>query len=207
MYLLIVIVIIFLSLVASEYLWKRKLISPEASRKLVHISSGVMVAFLPFFTPYKYIAILAIVFLATLFLSSKFKIFKSIKQVKRRTLGEYMFALVILICAIIAPPHYVFMIAMLNLALADGMAAVIGEKFGKNNRYKIFNNRKSIAGSATFLFVSFGILAVSIIQGGIDFNYSLILLPIILLFSENIFIQGIDNLMIPIIVVVFLTNI
>lgn len=207
MYLILVIVTIFLALVISELLWRKKITSPETSRKLVHIVSGVVVAFLPFYTSYRAIAILSLLFGFVLFLSSKFKIFKSIKQVKRRSVGEYMFALVILILALISPEPYIFMIAMLNLALGDGLAALIGEKFGKSNRYKILNNQKSIIGSSTFLLASLLILFMAINLNYLDFKFPLLFLPLILLTAENFFSKGVDNLVIPIIVVVFLTNI
>lgn len=206
MYLILVIVIIFVSLLTSELLWRKKLVSAETSRKLVHIVSGVAVAFLPYYVDYDYIVALSVAFIIVLFLSSRFKLFKSIKQVKRRSIGEYTFALVILVCSLISPPSFVFTIAILNLALADGFAALIGEKYGKKTRYKVFNNQKSLVGSATFLIVSLLILTSASVLGVITFSYLLVLMVILLLIAENIFSHGVDNLIIPVIVVVFLTN-
>ena len=206
MYLILVIVIIFVSLLTSELLWRKKLVSAETSRKLVHIVSGVAVAFLPYYVDYDYITALSLVFIIVLFLSSRFKLFKSIKQVKRRSIGEYTFALVILVCSLTSPPSYVFTIAILNLALADGFAALIGEKYGKKTRYKVFNNQKSLVGSTTFLIVSLLILTSASVLGVITFSYLLVLMVILLLIAENIFSHGVDNLIIPVIVVVFLTN-
>ena len=47
--LLAVCALVFLLIQSSEYLFKKKYIGPEVSRKLIHMGTGVIVAFTPYF--------------------------------------------------------------------------------------------------------------------------------------------------------------
>lgn len=201
--------LIFCLLVTAEYLKQKKKVSVELTRKIVHMGSGVLVAFLPFFTSYKNIQILSFAFLAVILLSAKFNILKSIHTVKRVTKGEILFAVGIGICALLEPADWIFTVAILHLALADALAAVIGTKWGKRTRYTILSHGKSLLGSLTFFYSSMTIfLGVIIFQpiGIPDYYLLLLVLPTILTFLENISWYGLDNATIPIMCIVLLSS-
>ncbi len=89
--------------------------------------------------------------------SHKLKIFKSIHLVDRITKGELLYPIGIAICAFLEPIPWVFTAAILHLALADGMAAIIGTHYGHKTRYTLISHGKSVAGSAAFFVTSFAI--------------------------------------------------
>lgn len=200
--------LIFCLLVSAEYLRQKKMVSVELTRKIVHMGSGVLVAFLPFFTSYKNIQILSLAFLAVILLSAKFDILKSIHTVKRVTKGEILFAVGIGICALLEPVDWIFTVAILHLALADALAAVIGTKWGRRTRFTILSHGKSLLGSLTFFYVSIAIfLGVIIFQpAGLPDVYLLLLVfPTILTLLENLSWYGLDNVTIPLMTIVLLS--
>ena len=152
---------IFILLVVTEGLWRRRKLGDEMTRKAVHISVAVFVAFWPYYMTYSQIKLLALAFLVVIIISRYFHIFKGMMNVKRKTLGDLFFPLSILILAILEPQHILFTIALLNVGLADGIAALVGKKYGKKNTYKVFGQAKSIAGSVSFVLVSFIIIVLA----------------------------------------------
>jgi phytol kinase len=201
--------LIFVLLLISEFLWRKKIVSSEVSRKFVHIFSGAVVAFLPYFVSYGYIQILSLAFLVVILASLKLNIFRGIHSVKRVTLGEVMYPIGIGVCAFIAPTPWIFTVAILHLSVADALAAMVGLSYGKNTVYKLFGHSKSVYGSLAFMLVS-----VLIFVGVIFFapvrefsaEYLLIGVPIILTIVENFSWWGIDNLTIPLMAVVLLSS-
>ena len=202
--------LIFLLLLFSEFLWRKKIVSVELSRKMIHMGTGVMVAFLPFFVSWGNIQALSIAFLAVILLSSRFKILKSIHAVKRVTKGEILYAVGIGICAFLEPTNWMFTVAILHLALADALAAVIGTKWGRRTRYTLLSHGKSLLGSMVFFYVSMAIFLVVIILQPADAlpsNYLLLLvLPTLLTSLENISWYGLDNVTIPVAVIILLSS-
>lgn len=205
---LISLIAIFIVLVISELLWRRHKLSDELTRKIVHISVAVFVAFWPFYMTYHEIQLLALAFLIVILLSRQMHIFKGILHVKRKTFGDLFFPLSILILAIIQPQDLVFMIALLNIGLADGLAALVGKRVGKKDQYKVNGQIKSVAGTLTFIVVSYLILlSVKILKGSELTTltwFNLLILPPILAFIENISVYGADDLTVPLALLVVL---
>src|SRR5687768_7405496 len=132
-----VVLVVFVVLILAEYLARYKRVHSEVTRKIVHILVGVFVAFWPFFLTWGQIQILSLAFILVIAVSVKLNIFKAIHAVERNTSGEILFALSMLILATFAQNQFIFMTAMLCLSLADGLAAVIGKKFGGKTAYAI----------------------------------------------------------------------
>ncbi len=201
---------VFLLLIITELLWKKKLVSIEASRKLIHIIAGTVVAFMPYFASWSEIQILSLAFLVVVFLSARFNVLKSIHSVKRVTHGEVLYALAIVICAFLQPATWIFMAAILHLALADAFAALVGVKWGKTTGYKIITHGKSLVGSLAFFVTSALIFASLMIFGGnLDlpaWQYMLIIFPLVLTLLENISWYGSDNITIPVAVYLLLSG-
>ncbi|OVE78538.1 hypothetical protein BVY00_02540, partial [bacterium G20] len=52
-------------------------------------------------------------------------------DIKRQTYGGVLFAVAIILCALLTHVKIFFALAILHLSLADGLAAVIGTAYGK----------------------------------------------------------------------------
>lgn len=202
-----VVFITFCILVFAEYLSRLKQIHAELTRKLVHVAVGTFVAFWPFFLSWRQIQLLSLAFFVIVCLSIRLNIFRSIHAVKRSITGELLFAIVIGLLALIITDKWVFMVAMLHLSLADGLAAIVGLGWGDNNSYKVMGRDKSIAGSTAFLISSFCILGVyaTFADSGTSF-FTLLWLPFVATAVENIAVQGTDNLVMPMVIAVVLTS-
>jgi phytol kinase len=202
---LLVAAIVFVLLLIAEYLWRIKHFYSETTRKFVHITVGSFAAFWPWILSRSQIELMALAFLIVIVLSRLFTIFSSIHLIGRKTVGEIFFALSIGGVALITPNRYIFMAALLQLSIADGMAAIIGTKFGGRFRYTVFGHSKSLVGSLTFLICSIIILAIyfSTSQAGGAWP-TLIWLPVLATFLENIGVQGSDNVLVPLTVAVAL---
>src|SRR5574338_1336280 len=107
----------------AEVLWRRKSRrSTEASRKFVHILTGIYIAFWPLFLSFYQIQLLCVVLLAGVVVSKRLKIFRTIFGVRRFTHGEALFPLGLLVAASFADSGWVYLAAVLHLTLADGLA-------------------------------------------------------------------------------------
>ncbi len=203
--LLVVILVVFLLLSTVEYLRRDKLSSSEYTRKFIHISVGSFVAFWPYFLSWRQIELLATAFFVVILISRTQTIFSSIHSVGRKTFGELLFAAVIGISAMITHNHLIFTIAILHLSLADGLAAVVGMKYGKKQSYKVLGHHKSIPGTATFWICSVILLSVYFaISHATGFLPTIFWLPVLAALLENIGIYGTDNLLVPMIVLIAL---
>jgi phytol kinase len=199
---------LLLLLLLTEYLWQKKHLHVESARKIIHISSGVFIAFWPLWMSWNaIIAVCALMFLVIL-ISRQFKIFNSIHGVSRLTRGELLYPLGIGLAAYIAPSTAFFWIAVLNLALADGLAAVVGNKFGIFNGYSILGHKKSVAGTMACFVVSSAVFSAGIYAGSFvdyfPFFQAVILFPLIITGLENISWYGLDNLTVPLGVILLL---
>jgi phytol kinase len=204
---ILVVLFAFCILVYAEWLSRAKQIHAELTRKLVHVAVGTFVAFWPFFLSWRTIELLSIAFFAVVCLSVRWNIFRSIHAVQRNIMGELLFAIVIGFLAAISPTPWVFMAAMLHLSIADGLAAIIGLGWGDTNNYKVMGKTKSIAGSTAFLISSFVILGIYGIFGHSSTSFiTLLWLPFVATATENIAIQGTDNLVMPMMIALVLTS-
>ena len=130
-------------LVSSEYLWRKKIIGGEYGRKLVHMLVGLFIASWPYFLELAIIQFIACAAILTLIISRKYKVFHAIYDIPRLTYGELFYPLSILIIASFAKADWIFTVAVLFVALADGMAAFIGKKWGtKKLTFKVGKSKK-----------------------------------------------------------------
>jgi phytol kinase len=199
--------VVFLILVASELLWASKQLRGEMARKFVHMLVGSFVAFWPFFMSWRSIQIISVAFLAVVLISRRLQIFRAIYSVRRYSFGEPLFALGIGLCASLTHSPWVFAAAILHLSVADGIAALVGTRFGKQRRNIIFGHYKSILGTAAFWVVSFLIVTAVVLHRGENFigTWPIILwLPTFTALIENISTLGLDNIAVPLLVLIVL---
>jgi dolichol kinase len=196
-------------LLIDEILWRKKIIHGELKRKLVHITVMTFVAFWPWIMSWKAIQLIGIAMVLVLLVNRQIKVLHYLGGIRQQTYGDVFLALAITTTALITDEKVFFAIAMLHVALADGLAAIIGTKFGRNWRYKVFGQTKTIVGSMTFWTVSLLILGIGLLAAHDLIPYSsyiilLIALPPLLTAIENLAVLGTDNLAIPIAVVIAL---
>ncbi|MGZ6005188.1 MAG: hypothetical protein ACXWLH_03470 [Candidatus Saccharimonadales bacterium] len=192
---------IFLVLVLSEYLWNSKKLRGELGRKFVHISVGCFVASWPFYMSFRSIQMISLAFFVVVLLARKLKVFAAIHTVDRKSWGDVLFAVGIGLAAVFTKSDWIFLAAILNLSLADGLAGLIGKRYGKNSNYKVFGYTKSVVGTLTFWLVSLAILLFVKQLGDINIGLmTLVWLPVLTAIAENIGIYGLDNVLVPLLI-------
>ncbi len=208
MYALLSVLAVFLVLSISEFGWRKHWFAgdSEIGRKFVHITVGSFVAFWPFFLTWNEIRLLSTAFLVVVVVSERFKVFRAIHSVQRPTFGEACFALVVGVLTFITHSKAIYAASLLQMSLADGLAAIVGVRYGRNNTYYLWGHAKSVAGTLTFIITSLALLA----------GYSLCvshlsilvisLAALLAALTENIAVLGLDNLTVPLCISLLLTH-
>jgi len=186
--------------VAVEVVTKRQKLSKEMSRKFIHVVAGVTVAFLPYVMSFHEIAWLSLLFIAVMLISKKANVFSAIHEVKRSTYGEVYFPFAILLTALLFPRKELYVYGLLVMAISDGFASIIGQKYGKH-KYSIFGTSKSYVGSGVFFVTALAIgsvvlaslTSISILAAVMMSLISGALLTVV----EAGLSRGLDNLAIP----------
>ncbi|PLS68416.1 MAG: phosphatidate cytidylyltransferase [Cyanobacteria bacterium M5B4] len=176
----------------------------EQVRKVVHIGTGNILPIAWYFHfPEWFCLTMGGIFCIITFLSYQLPILPVINSVGRRTYGVFFYALSITILVAwfwtIGKPQFA-VLGVLVMTWGDGIAALIGQKWGKHP-YEIYGNHKSWEGSMAMVIVCFIVtIAVLAISEGL----TLTLLPIGLTVAivatilEAISPSGSDNLSVPI---------
>lgn len=201
--------VVFGLVVFGEYLWRTHKLKGEIGRKFIHITVGSFVAFWPIYMSFRSVQLISMAFLLVVLASKYFNVFKAIHTIDRKTWGDVMFAVGIGLTALLTKSTWVFAAAILHLSLADGLAAVIGKRYGRTNGYKVFGYTKSIAGTTTFWLVSV-IILVTVFTFGAAGQWAtvplIIWLPIVAGAIENMGIYGLDNIFVPLLIVIALSQ-
>jgi len=125
-----------------------------------------------------------------------------VNSVGRQSLGTLFYAISIgiLIALFWFDGTKIFaVIGILVMSYGDGLAGLIGQKWGKHP-YQIWGNNKSLEGSLTMTIVSFivGFTIISLAQGWLWHNIILVAIMAIFVTILETFSQiGIDNLTVP----------
>jgi phytol kinase len=198
--LLFTITAIFVLLLGSELYWRKHVVHDEFSRKFIHLTVGSFVAFWPFFLSWGEIQLLSLAFFVVVGISKYLHVFKAIHSVQRPTYGELFFALAVGGITFITHDPWIYMAALLQMSLADGLAAVFGVRYGRTTRYHVAGQAKSLVGTTAFFVVSLLILfGYALFAPGQSFK--LVFIPIALLATliENVGVQGLDNIAVPLV--------
>ena len=203
-----VVLAIFVLLLLSEALWRTRTVHDEISRKFVHLTVGTFVAFWPFFLSWDVIKLLSLAFLIVVLISKYLNIFQAIHSVQRPTWGELFFAAVVGVLAFVTHDKWIYATSLLQMSLADGLAAVVGVQLGKRQRYHVLGHAKSIVGTVTFFVISFLILLIYSAHSGTHLALASVLaLSFGATILENFAVHGFDNLLVPLLVALVLTKV
>lgn len=175
---------------------------PELTRKIVHIGSGNVIL-LAWWLDISTIVIVAAAAIASIIaiISYITPILPSINSVGRKSLGTLFYALSI---GILASwfwrdyPQYTA-IGILVMAWGDGMAAIIGQRFGKHT-YQVFNITKSWEGSSAMAIATFIVTSTILVSvEGLNWQIGLVSLIIAVVATslEAFSKLGIDNFTVP----------
>lgn len=183
----------------------------EASRKFIHIMLGNwwFIA-MCFFTNVWSATLVPITFVVINYVSYKRDLIKVMERDEQDGLGTVYYAIALLILAIISFGIYqkpiLGLIPALVMAYGDGLAAVIG-KIVKSKTYRVGETTKSIAGSITMFVISIMLIATYFIYKGTPVGQTI---PMALIMSfavtliEAVSTKGIDNISVPISVLIMM---
>ncbi len=175
----------------------------EIVRKIVHIGTGNVILLAWWLDIPANIGIAASI-LASLFtlLSYRFPILPGINSVGRKSLGTFFYSVSIGVLIAwfwyLEQPFYAVM-GILIMAWGDGLAALIGQRFGKH-KYNVLGGQKSLEGSLTMTLVSFiiSILILLAVQGNTWETWLIsFVVAVVATGLEAISFLGIDNLTVP----------
>jgi phytol kinase len=177
---------------------------PEITRKIVHIGTGNVILIAWWLNIPAIIGITASITAGFItLLSYKFPILPGINSVGRQSLGTFFYSVSIGILVAwfwyLQQPQYAAL-GILIMAWGDGLAALIGQRFGKH-KYKVFGTQKSWEGSLTMSVVSYIICSLILlnIQGNIWQTWVVsLVVALVATALESVSILGVDNLTVPI---------
>jgi len=191
--------------------------SPEVTRKLVHISTGVLIFFAPrIFSSGIPAILLAVIFITVNFAAIELGLLKGMHGTNRRSYGTVYYPLAFLILVLLCwdTVPQIISISILVLGLGDAAAAIVGENLSSAHIYCLTSDKKSLEGSAamfvtTFVVVAFLLIGSFGLNGTLEFDFvpgfsrpvlgGLIALAVSFFATawEAISSKGLDNLTIP----------
>ena len=186
-----------------QLLFHRRLIVGEYSRKLIHILTALWMATwqLQKLTQLEITFLCLALFMAILF-AKQYNWFNSIFGVNRSTHGELFFVAGIAFANLVFANEMVYALAVANLGLADGLAAIVGTQYGKQ-KYNVFGATKSLIGMFTSFVVAvitgtvFWIFAIDFHPGLLFMATHIVATSAVISGLEFVSFKGLDNITIP----------
>ncbi|MGL5081923.1 MAG: diacylglycerol/polyprenol kinase family protein [Microcoleaceae cyanobacterium] len=190
-------------LLIAEGLNRWKSVSPEVSRKIVHIGTGNVILLAWWLQIPGWIGVAAGVISGMVALISyQIPILPSVNSVGRKSLGTFFYAVSVGLLIgwfwSVEKPEYAA-IGILIMAWGDGLAAVIGQRFG-NHPYQVGEIRKSWEGSLTMGLVSYVVSSLILlnVQGNLWQTWVVSGVVALVATGLEVFSKlGIDNLTVP----------
>lgn len=184
----------------------------EASRKFIHIMLGNwwFIA-MYFFTNVWFAIFVPITFVIINYVSYKQDLIKVMERKNQDGLGTVYYAVSLFILAIVSFGIYqkpiLGLIPNVIMAYGDGFAAVVG-KCIKSKTYKVGETKKSIAGSITMFIISLIFITIFLTTRYTFELWQTVLIGIVMsgivTIIEAISVKGIDNISVPVSMLVML---
>jgi phytol kinase len=191
-----------LVLAIAEVLSRQSSVPAELPRKIVHIGSGNVILLAWWWHIPALIGIAAsVLFSGLTLLSYRYPIFKSVSGIGRRSWGTFFYAvsmgLLIGIFWLQGRPEFA-VIGMLIMTWADGLAALIGQTYGRHP-YQVLQMTKSWEGTTTMFIVSSLVVGLTLwsMGGAMAVVPIAIAVGTVATLLESFSQYGIDNLTVP----------
>ena len=185
-----------------EGLRRRRHYDSSFTRKVIHIGVGMMSWLLPFlFSSPRPFVLACGAFAVFNFLDWRFGFVRAMQSDNRSNLGTVYFPLAAALVAVVfwdQPPLMVA--ALMPLTWGDGMASIIGQRYGRHT-YRVRDSTRTLEGSAAFFLagLAFTWLALWLMPGQPEIAPPAAVLPalVVMLVTtivEAVSIWGLDNL-------------
>ncbi|MEM0466932.1 MAG: SEC59/DGK1/VTE5 family protein [Candidatus Thermoplasmatota archaeon] len=183
---------------------------PVASRKILHILTGNIAFILPLFETREIMAFVAagpfIVFTFLMSPYSPLKSFRGKTSQAGHSFGLVYYAIAWTVLAYLFFDHKVIIaVGILSMSYGDGLASLVGVRFGKK-KYQVVHDVKSFIGSFAMFVCTFIVLLVAVFFYQVSFSYHLLLVAVVIawvaMFVEGVTPFGLDNLSVPFITAV-----
>lgn len=188
-------------LVIGEIGARRWKVDPESSRRLVHLSSGVVAAGLPAFLSFPAVVVLALVFIPFLAASRRMGLFPAVHEVERATWGEVYFPLGVLLAAALFPDPVPYAYGVLVMGVSDPVAGFAGHHYGRRGHRLLATGKTNLGSTAFFattLVVTLGAVALTVGLSAL----SVVVIPalaVTLTVVEGMCGGGADNVVLPVV--------
>jgi uncharacterized protein (TIGR00297 family) len=147
---------IFILIIFSEVIRKKLHWSQEATRKIVHISVGLLLLLTPLLLKTSLpLVVISMFFTVFNFVALKKNLLRGI-HIDRHNLGTvyYAFSFLILVLLFWTDYKIIIIAAMMVMAVGDAAAAIVGHNIRNPHTYHLIRDLKSREGSATMFLVS-----------------------------------------------------
>ncbi|KAB2909968.1 MAG: DUF92 domain-containing protein [Ignavibacteriales bacterium] len=200
--------IIAVASAASETAARLKWIGKSTGRKILHITAGVLVSFLPWFVKNQiYLLVIGALVLATLYYLVAWNKLEGINDPSKRNWGMVYFpvSFLLLVLFFIPDKREIFAISFLLMTFSDPFAAITGTRI-KSRKYNLTRDEKSTAGSVAFLISTLFLTSLFLYYEahwlGREFTplfiFSfLLIIPVTATLLEAIPSGGLDNITVP----------
>jgi phytol kinase len=178
---------------------------PVAARKFLHIMTGNIAFILPLFQTRWIMAFLAAgPFILFTFLMSPYSPVKSLRGKTSEAghgLGLVYYAITWTVLAYVFFDHReIIAIGILAMSYGDGLASLIGSKYGKR-KYVVVKDTRSYVGSMTMFLGTFVLLVVALVFYAVPLSFQggmyLLLIAGVCTVVEGATPYGLDNLSVP----------
>jgi uncharacterized protein (TIGR00297 family) len=200
---------IFILILISEVTRKKLHWSQEATRKIVHISVGLLLLLTPLLLQTSFpLVVISLFFTIFNFVALKKNLLPGI-HIDRHNLGTVYYALSFLILVLLFWTDYKIIIiaAMMVMAVGDAAAAIVGQNVRKPHTYQLIRDQKSLEGSLTMflvsvvaIFLTFLLYSPNLATSNHTTLYLLIfavVAAIVATAAESLGDRGNDNLLVP----------
>ena len=194
---------------SAELLRKRYYFSIKITRKFIHIITGIFIAVTPFLLISNIpLLIISGGFIIVNILAIKLNWMPGMHATKKISYGTVFYPVSFFILVLLLWQNHktILVIAILIMAIADAMAAIIGENIKKPSVYQISGEMKSFQGSAAMFITSFfiALLGLKLFAPIDNLNVAFAnavwiagIVAIITTACESISFKGSDNLTVP----------
>jgi uncharacterized protein (TIGR00297 family) len=213
---------VFLFVLLAELLTRRLNVSGLVVRKIVHLSVGVVIFFVPgYFQSNFYPVLAALLLLLFNALNIRFQWFISLLALPDddkthapavKSYGTLLFPLVFLLQILFLweSHKWILQTSMLVMGVSDSLAALVGSSVGKKHIEHLTKNPKTVEGSLAMFFSAFVLLSASLFFFSPSFTGALANTPVVMLFAlalllalvatavEALLSYGLDNFFIPV---------